>query len=158
MQPDSIPDLPQRITPPSERWPGLARWAPILIILAVGLAYADALNGEFVLDDITSIRENPTIVRLWPIWTALSPPTGKGLTPNGRPLVNLSLALNYAVSGFSTWSYHGFNILIHGLGALALYGLTRRTLQLMEQKRPSSAFPATPLRPPWRSCGQSTPF
>ena len=102
--------------------------APGLIVLAAVAAYAGSLRGPFVLDDFTSIKDNPTIRHLWPIWQALSPPEGEGLTPNGRPLVNLSLALNYAISGTETWSYHLFNLTVHILAGLALLGAARRTL------------------------------
>jgi tetratricopeptide (TPR) repeat protein len=43
-------------------------------------------------------------------------------------LLNLSLALNYALSGDAVWSYHALNLLIHVLAGLALFGLVRRTL------------------------------
>jgi tetratricopeptide (TPR) repeat protein len=59
---------------------------------------------------------------------ALSPPRGGGLTVEGRPLLNLSLALNYAVSGLRVWSYHGLNLAIHLLAGLTLLGIVRRTL------------------------------
>lgn len=45
-----------------------------------------------------------------------------------RPLIGLSLAINYAISGLDTWSYHVFNLLIHVLAALTLFGIVRRTL------------------------------
>src|SRR6185369_8786768 len=51
-----------------------------------------------------------------------------GTTVSGRPLVNLSLALNYAISGSNVWSYHALNILIHLAAGLVLFGLVRRTL------------------------------
>ena len=71
--------------------------------------------------------ENPTIRDLR---HALAPPTDRGLTVNGRPLVNLSLALNYAFGGLAPRGYHIVNLTIHTLAALALFGLMRRTLLL----------------------------
>jgi hypothetical protein len=52
-----------------------------------------------------------------------------GLTTSGRPVLNLSLALNHAISGDAVWSYHVFNLLVHVCAALALFGLVRRTLE-----------------------------
>ncbi len=49
----------------------------------------------------------------------------------GRPLLNLSLAVNYALSGTSVWSYHAANVAIHILAGLTLYELTRRTFRLI---------------------------
>ncbi|MBK8856277.1 MAG: tetratricopeptide repeat protein [Opitutaceae bacterium] len=77
-----------------------------------------------MFDDKPAIAGNPSI-RQWT--TALNPPDiGSGVT--GRPLVNLSLALNHAVSGEAVWSYHALNLLIHAGAGLALFGIVRRTL------------------------------
>jgi tetratricopeptide (TPR) repeat protein len=98
-------------------------------IVAAGCAvYANALNGSFVYLDLSAIADNPTIRHLWPIWGALRPPPDGSLTVGGRPLLNLSLAGNYAISGLQPWSYHAVNILIHLSAGLALFGIVRRTL------------------------------
>ncbi|HEU4390474.1 MAG TPA: tetratricopeptide repeat protein, partial [Blastocatellia bacterium] len=44
------------------------------------------------------------------------------------PLIGLTLALNFAISGSSTWSYHAFNLAVLIVSALALFGIVRRTL------------------------------
>jgi Flp pilus assembly protein TadD len=106
---------------PRAPWLGLAA-----IIIAVVIAYANSLGGVFVLDDLGSIRGNPTIRHLA---TALFPPSG-GLTVSGRPLLNLSFALNYAVGGDSARGYHVVNLVIHLFASLTLFGLVRRTLRL----------------------------
>jgi tetratricopeptide (TPR) repeat protein len=49
---------------------------------------------------------------------------------SGRPLVNLSLALNYFFDGYDTLGYHAVNIVIHVLSSVLLYGVIRRTLLL----------------------------
>jgi Flp pilus assembly protein TadD len=97
-----------------------------LIALAAIAAYHNSFAGNWVLDDGRSILENRTIRRLWPIWPVLSPPS-EGETVSGRPLLNLSLALNYAVSGLEIWSYHAANLLIHIAAAWLLFGILRRT-------------------------------
>src|ERR1035438_6675615 len=99
-----------------------------LIALAVLAAYANSFSGAFVLDDASSIAGNPTIRHLWPLGGPLSPPHGRGLTVDGRPILNISLAINYALSGIHPWSYHALNLLIHGLAGLTLFGVVRRTL------------------------------
>ncbi|HEY5079078.1 MAG TPA: tetratricopeptide repeat protein, partial [Opitutaceae bacterium] len=58
-----------------------------------------------------------------------------GSTVAGRPVLNLSLALNYAISGTGVWSYHAFNLAIHVLAGLALLGILRRTLALRGDPR-----------------------
>jgi tetratricopeptide (TPR) repeat protein len=107
---------------PSRRFAALAG----LAIVGAGLAaYAGSFSGPFIFDDGASILGNPTIRHFW---SALSPPHAGGLTVNGRPVLNLSLALNYAVSGEEVWSYHALNLAIHLLAALVLFGIVRRTL------------------------------
>ncbi|HEX3729123.1 MAG TPA: tetratricopeptide repeat protein [Opitutaceae bacterium] len=101
------------------------RIAAGILALGAAAAYATSFTGAFVFDDGPGIVDNPTIRNLWPLplWAPAN------TTPAGRPLVNLSLALNYAVSGQKAWSYHAFNLLVHLLGAFALFGLARRTFR-----------------------------
>ena len=101
---------------------------PLVVVAAGLLAYHNSFTGEFIRDDITSISENPTIRRLWPIWQPLSPPHRGGLTVEGRPLINLSLAINYALGGYRVWGYHALNLTVHILAGLTLLGIVRRTL------------------------------
>jgi tetratricopeptide (TPR) repeat protein len=101
---------------------------PLLVIAAALLAYQNSFTGPFILDDISSIQENPTIRHLWPIWPALSPPHRGGLTVEGRPIINLSLAINYALGGTEVRGYHVLNLTIHILAGLTLLGVVRRTL------------------------------
>jgi tetratricopeptide (TPR) repeat protein len=97
-----------------------------LLVLAGLAVYANSFSGPFVFDDTYSIPLNGTIRRLA---TALAPP-GNGTTVSGRPLLNFSFALNYAISGLNVWSYHALNLLIHVLAGLTLFGIVRRTLAL----------------------------
>ncbi|HVU35570.1 MAG TPA: tetratricopeptide repeat protein [Opitutaceae bacterium] len=101
------------------------------VLLVVGLlavaalaGYRNTLTAPFVLDDGGTITDNPTIHHLW---SAMVPPRG-GYTVSGRPVANLSFALNYAISGQSVWSYHLLNLAIHFLAACTLFGVVRRTL------------------------------
>jgi len=108
-----------------KQWGTLAGAA--LLALAAVAVYANTASAPFVFDDQLCIVDNPTIRHLWPPWSALSPPHGGGLTVDGRPVVNLSLAINYAISGYRVWSYHAFNVLIHLLAGLTLFAIVRRT-------------------------------
>jgi tetratricopeptide (TPR) repeat protein len=100
-----------------------------LIVLATLAAYGNSFAGPFVFDDESSITSNVTIRQLWPIGRPLCPPN-HGETVSGRPLLNLSLAINFAVSRLEVWSYHATNLAIHILAALALFGILRRTFLL----------------------------
>ena len=103
-------------------------WVAALALALVALAaFHNSFSGPFVFDDTLSIPANPSIRQFG---TALSPPGGSGETVSGRPLLNLSFAVNYAISGGATWSYHVGNLLIHIAAGLVLFGLVRRTLLL----------------------------
>jgi protein O-mannosyl-transferase len=97
----------------------------VAIIAAAAVGYLNSFHGPFVFDDVESITTNPTIRHLG---TALTPPPGSGMTVGGRPVVNLTLALNYAAGGLSVTGYHLVNLLIHVVNALMLFGVIRRTL------------------------------
>jgi len=103
--------------------------AGLLIVLAGALVYSNSFEGPFIFDDFKSIPENPTIRSLWPPWPALSPPDS-GDAIQDRPIVNLSLAINYAIGELDVWIYHLFNLAVHILAALTLFGIVRRTLRL----------------------------
>jgi len=94
-----------------------------LIIIAAGLlVYANSFSGAFVFDDTERIVRNQSIRSLWPFVQLLD---GLGST---RPLVQFTLALNYAFGELDVWGYHAFNISVHLAAALVLFGIVRRTL------------------------------
>jgi tetratricopeptide (TPR) repeat protein len=101
----------------------LANWRsllPVLVVVAGFVAYHNSLSGAFVFDNQFHIVENPRIRHLWPIWDVVS-----GVR---RPVVNLSLAVNYALGGLNVWGYHAFNLAVHILAGLTLFRVVRRTL------------------------------
>ncbi len=60
-----------------------------------------------------------------------------------RPIVNLTLALNYAIGGDSPRGYHVANVAIHLLAGMTLFGIIRQTLLLRrfgEQYRESAPW------------------
>lgn len=109
------------IAPPSST-PSSARWPFGLIAGAGLLTYANALGHPFIFDDAGTVVDNPTIRGIGssllggPVQTATA----------GRPLVNVTLALNYAAGGLSPWGYHLFNLGVHVGCALMLFALLRR--------------------------------
>jgi tetratricopeptide (TPR) repeat protein len=99
-----------------------------VLVLAVVAAYWNSLHIPFFFDDRPAILRNESIHQLWPPWSALNPPhNGSGVS--GRPLANLSLAINYAAGGLDVRGYHLFNLALHALAALTLWGVLRRTLR-----------------------------
>lgn len=94
-----------------------------LLAAAAALAYSRTFSVPFLLDDPGSILENPTIRHLG---TAFRPPLGA--TVSGRPVLNLSLAVNYLLGGTGVRGYHAVNLVVLILSGLALFGILRRVL------------------------------
>lgn len=109
------------------RKPGSVTLAAGLIAIAVLAAYVNTLESPFVFDDAPAIIENPSIRNLADWRSVLAPPASAG-SAAGRPLVNLSFALNYAAGGLDPRGYHAVNIALHAAAALLLFGIVRRTL------------------------------
>ena len=127
-------------SPPTQS--GRTWLAPLLIVLAGLAVYANAQHGPFLLDDRRAIEDNLSIRDLGSTATVLHPPIQSPVT--GRPLVNLSLAINYQLGGLQVEGYHRWNIAIHLLAALALFGVLRRTFarHLPELSEAAAAVPA----------------
>lgn len=123
VDPQNTANAPAPARPPE--WLRIACSAAAIVAVGV-LAYFNSFHGSFVFDDISSIADNPTIRQLWPPGLVLCSAQNTTL---GRPLLNLSFAINYAWSGTDVTSYHVVNLAIHLCAALVLFGLIRRTLQ-----------------------------
>lgn len=112
-----------------------------VLLLATMAVYSNSFSVPFTFDDTGAIRDNPTIERLWPPWQALSPPGG--LTVGGRPVLNLSFALNHALGGTGVTGYHALNLAIHILAGLILFGVIRRTLIRVGRVIPNPPHPTS---------------
>src|SRR5512133_1700457 len=87
------------------------RTAVAVLILALGAAYANSFHGPFIFDDVASIVNNRSVRHL-ASWQVLAAPP-EAITVSGRPMVNLSLAINYAIGGLAVEGYHVVNLLLH---------------------------------------------
>ena len=98
---------------------------PVVLAMLCAAAYHNTFHVPFIFDDIPSILRNPAIRRLWPPWD---------LTVNhvaqldGRLVVSISLAVNYALGGYHVAGYHVFNLIVHYLNALLAFAVLRRAL------------------------------
>ncbi len=116
---------PSRPTPP----PSTHRIALALVIVIAGIVtYWNGLSSPFIWDDDTAVVSNPTIHHLWPLTGPFRPPRETPVA--GRPLVNLSLAVNYALGGLDETGYRATNLALHLACALLLFAIVRRTLTL----------------------------
>jgi Flp pilus assembly protein TadD len=113
------------LAPRRNTGPGVTFAALGLLTLAALVAYHNSLDGPFVFDDVPSIVENPDIRQLA---TTLRE-NSHASTFLGRPLLGLSLWLNYAWGGEDVRGYHVVNLLLHILTAWTLWGLARKVLE-----------------------------
>src|ERR1035437_8113665 len=107
--------------------------AAVLIIGVTLLAYANSFYAPLISDDNASIKVNPSIRSLWPVSAVFATPPE--LPTAGRPLANLSFALNYAWGETAVWGYHAVNLALHALSALVLFGVVRRTFLRVDDAR-----------------------
>ncbi|MGR9105973.1 MAG: hypothetical protein ACU843_03485, partial [Gammaproteobacteria bacterium] len=106
--------------------------ALVFVLLGVFLIYRPALNGPFVFDDGPNILMNKAL--------HLSSVSPKDIRfalesvhagPFGRPVANLSFALNYYFFGPETYSFKLVNLIIHLLNGVCVFSLTRLLLRAL---------------------------
>lgn len=98
----------------------------LLLVAIVCLTFINAIDGAYVFDDVGAIVENKTIRELFSP-QVLFPP-GEGNTVGGRPVLNLSFAINHAIAGDGIWLYRITNILIHAANTVLVFLLVLRLL------------------------------
>lgn len=125
---------------------GLIMRIPYLIALAVlfvgALAvaiYWPGLHGAFFFDDLTSIVL-PEGVRLETLsLESMRQALASGYSgPFGRPVAQLSFALNYYFSGFDPFAFKATNLVIHFACGILVFGLS---LRLLAAARPQAKHP-----------------
>jgi tetratricopeptide (TPR) repeat protein len=100
-------------------------WMPVVLATMCVVAYHNTLHVPFIFDDLPGITRNPAIRRLWP----LSEVTASELPMlSARPLISLSIAVNYALGGYEVAGYHLFNLVVHFLNAMLVFAVVRRAL------------------------------
>ncbi|MCU0240853.1 MAG: tetratricopeptide repeat protein [Vicinamibacteria bacterium] len=87
-----------------------------LAAAAAWLAYLPSLWSGFLYDDQYLIVINESIRSLRNLRAIL-------FFEPARPLLNLTWALNYAISALEPWSYHAFNVAIHAVNAALVVSL-----------------------------------
>jgi tetratricopeptide (TPR) repeat protein len=128
-------------TPAWLRWRPAA-WATLLGAFAL-IAYSNSFAGPFIFDDQTNVVDNAKIRRLRPLWDTMRAPL-EAVGMAGRPVAQLSMAVNYAIHGLGVAGYHVGNFILHVAAALVLFGVVRRTL-LTPVLAPRFGRHATPL-------------
>ena len=111
-----------------------AGWLAVPLLLAA-VAYARVLHGEFQLDDFTTLVEGTVVKDLGRAWRSILP----GMLGGGRPITDLTFALNHAAGGLDPWGYHLVNLLLH-LGVTGLVFLFTRAVLRLAGARPDTAL------------------
>jgi protein O-mannosyl-transferase len=110
-------------------------WFPVLISVAGLLAYSSSFAGPFVLDDIWNIVNNKSIRCFSCLAENFNTEGFQIHRPLvGRPVLNLTLAFNFALGGLNVIGYHILNFVIHIAAALTLFGLLRLSFSGAAQK------------------------
>ncbi len=94
-----------------------------VIAAMVLIAYSNTFTASFHFDDNPSIIENATIRHI-------TADNIEQILRGVRPVVYLSIMLNYAVSGLNVIGWHVFNISIHIINSIFTYLLILWTLSL----------------------------
>lgn len=99
---------------------------PLILITCAFFAYHNSFDAPFIFDDEMNIQSNERVRQLWPVWRAMWGPLATGVS--GRPVVQLSFALNFALGGLAVRGYHVTNLVLHAATAILLFGIVRQTL------------------------------
>ncbi len=116
-----------------------------VLVVAVGLTFANTLHNGFHLDDFYRVVDNPGIHRVWPISRHfLDPGTMSTLDriTQYRPLLPLTLSLNYALAGDSLPGYHAANLLFHLAASILVYFLLLELLRHWSGAVAAARWPA----------------
>jgi protein O-mannosyl-transferase len=89
-------------------------------LLGTVLAYAPGLDSPFLFDDEHYVRDNATLLQLWP------PGWIHAGTQETRPLTNLSFALDIAALGPAPRGHHVVNLALHLASVVLLFLLMLR--------------------------------
>ena len=103
----------------------------LIVAVACTLVFSNTLENGFQLDDAYRVQSNPGVQEFWPPWRHfLDPSTSSTMSRlvQYRPLLPLSLSINYAISGDSLVGYHIGNLLLQILASVAVYFLVRELL------------------------------
>jgi protein O-mannosyl-transferase len=105
-------------------------------VLAVFVVYWPGLQGLFFFDDHPNIVLNPGVKLADLSWVSLRMAWSSGISGQfGRPVSQLSFALNHYFSGFYPFAFKLTNLVIHGLNGVLVYLLGYQLLDSLRQKQ-----------------------
>jgi Tfp pilus assembly protein PilF len=102
----------------------------LFLLLGIGVYY-NTFDHEFHLDSNRGLKENHAVRDLSNIPSYFKDPftlTSNRANADYRPILQITYALNYAISEYNMWSWHLTQILLHVLNALFIVLLARKFL------------------------------
>lgn len=111
------------------------RLYPLLLVAATLAAFCNTFDNSFHLDDFYRVVDNPGIQSIQPVWRHFVDPRTMSTLDRiteYRPLLPLTLSINFWWSGSRVAGYHAFNLIAHLAAALLIYGFL---LELMRSGR-----------------------
>src|SRR5438874_2119795 len=99
-----------------------------LLAIGIGAAYSNSLSVGFEFDDVYLLTNNPSIRSLRNIPRFFYDPfTLTTVRENAdlRPVLQITYALNHAISGLRPWSYHAVNMVLHLVAASLVFRIVR---------------------------------
>jgi len=128
-QPTDLPDSPKNQSRKDIFYFTLKTSLAGMTILLVFLIYSNTLEGPFLLDDGSNIKNNPAIRLTQLSWSGIEKAASKSPLSN-RPLAYISFALNYYFHSYRTVGFRLVNILIHMSAGVFLFLFIKTTLGL----------------------------
>ena len=99
-----------------------------LLAVGIGLAYSGSLGVGFYFDATSGITNNPAIRSLRNIPSFFTNPYALWLEHTQvdiRPVLLITYAVNYAISGLEPWSWHVLNLMLHFTASLLVFVIVR---------------------------------
>lgn len=110
----------------------------IFFLGLIFLIYGSGLYGGFFFDDINIVLNESIRISTLSLDALQQAWTSGGAGPSGRPVAQLSFALNYFFSGFNPFAFKATNLVIHlinGLWVLAIARLLLTAVQPLARPR-----------------------
>ena len=113
----------------------------LLGVLAVLSVYLPGLHGGFFFDDNPNIVLNPRVKVPDLSWESLRMAWSGGLAGQfGRPVSQVSFAINYHFSGFDAHAFKLGNLAIHCMNGVLVYLLACQVLDSLRSRLQSRHF------------------
>ena len=100
----------------------------VLLAIGIGVAYSGSFGIGFYFDDTHGIAQNPAIRSLRNIPSFFTDPHAIWIDDTQvdlRPVLLITYAANYAISGLRPWSYHALNLVLHFIAAGLVFVIVR---------------------------------